>query len=74
MGEREVNLAREAGFECAFINVGGGSADPSQPLALERTHLTADMSLAEFEAHLSGFHNRLQVAVRGETGLMEPVL
>jgi peptidoglycan/xylan/chitin deacetylase (PgdA/CDA1 family) len=65
MGEREVNLAREAGFECAFVNVGGGAVDPSQRFALARTHVTADMSLAEFEAHLSGFHNRLQAAVRG---------
>ena len=65
MGEREVNLAREAGFECAFVNVGGGTVDPSQRFALARTHVTADMSLAEFEAHLSGFHNRLQAAVRG---------
>ena len=65
MGEREVNLAREAGLECAFVNVGGGAVDPSQRFALARTHVTADMSLAEFEAHLSGFHNRLQAAVRG---------
>jgi peptidoglycan/xylan/chitin deacetylase (PgdA/CDA1 family) len=64
MGEREVNLAREAGFECAFVNVGGGTVDPSQRFALARTHVTADMSLAEFEAHLSGFHTRLQAAVR----------
>ena len=65
MGEREVKIAREAGFECAFVNVRGGSLDPSQCFALARTHVTADMSLAEFEAHLSGFHTRLQSAVRG---------
>ena len=65
MGEREVKIAREAGFECAFVNVGGGALDPSQCFALARTHVTAGMSLAEFEAHLSGFHTRLQSAVRG---------
>jgi peptidoglycan/xylan/chitin deacetylase (PgdA/CDA1 family) len=65
MGKREVNFARDAGFECAFVNVGGGAVDPSQRFELARTHVTADMSLAEFDAHLSGFHNRLQAAVRG---------
>jgi peptidoglycan/xylan/chitin deacetylase (PgdA/CDA1 family) len=65
MGEREVRLARNAGFECAFVNVGGGAIDRTQPFLLARTHVTADMSLAEFEAHLSGFHSRLQAAVRG---------
>ena len=64
MGEREVKIAREAGFECAFVNVGGGALDPSQRFALARTAITADMSLAVFEAHLSGFHTRLQAAVR----------
>lgn len=64
MGDREVTLAHEAGFECGFVNVGGGTVDPAQRFALTRTHITADMSLAEFEAHLSGFHTRLQAAVR----------
>jgi len=55
MGEREVNLAREAGFECAFVNVGGGAVDPSQRFALARTHVTADMSLAESRLTLVDF-------------------
>jgi peptidoglycan/xylan/chitin deacetylase (PgdA/CDA1 family) len=65
MGEREVQLAREAGFTCAFVNTGGGAVDRSQPFMLSRTHVTAQMNLGEFEAHLSGLHQRLQRAVRG---------
>jgi len=65
MGDREVRLAREAGFACAFVNTGGGNVDRSQPFRLSRTHVTADMNLAEFEAHVSGLHNRLQRAVLG---------
>ena len=65
MGDREVALARQAGFECAFVNVSGGTVDPAEPFALSRTHVTGSMLLAELEAHLSGFHTRLQAAVRG---------
>jgi peptidoglycan/xylan/chitin deacetylase (PgdA/CDA1 family) len=65
MGEREVNLAWEAGFECAFLNVAGGASERAQPFALSRTHVRADMNMAEFEAHITGFHVRLQKAVRG---------
>jgi len=64
MGDREVRLAREAGFTCAFVNTGGGVVDRSQPFALSRTHVTAQMNLAEFEAHVTGLHERLQRAVR----------
>ena len=62
--QREVNLARDAGFECAFVNVGGGAVDALQRYVLARTHVTSGMSLAEFEAHLSVFHTWLQAAVR----------
>jgi len=65
MGDREVRLAREAGFACAFVNTGGGAVDRSQPFVLARAHVTAQMGLGEFEAHISGFHQRLQHAVRG---------
>jgi hypothetical protein len=63
MGKLEVDLARQAEFECAFVNIGGGIVEPSQRFVLSRTHVTANMSLAEFEAHLSGFDTRLQAAV-----------
>jgi peptidoglycan/xylan/chitin deacetylase (PgdA/CDA1 family) len=65
MGKREVGLARKAGFECAFINEGAGFSRCSNPFKFPRTHITADMSTAELEAHMIGFHMRLQRALRG---------
>jgi peptidoglycan/xylan/chitin deacetylase (PgdA/CDA1 family) len=65
MADREVVLAREAGFTGAFMNVGGGSVDREDRFRLSRTHVTSEMTLAEIEAHLTGFHSRLQHAVRG---------
>lgn len=65
MGAREVNLARETGFECAFVNVGGGVSGRSQPFTISRTHVTAAMRVAELEAHMVGFHTSLQKAIRG---------
>ncbi len=64
MGDREFRLAREAGFSCAFLNVEHRATEHSA-FALPRTHVTSDMTLAEFAAHLSGFHTRLQRAVGG---------
>jgi peptidoglycan/xylan/chitin deacetylase (PgdA/CDA1 family) len=64
MGHREVRLAREAGFSCAFLNV-GGNTDRSTPFELCRTHVSADMNLAELEAHMVGFHTSLQRVMRG---------
>jgi len=63
MGDREFHFAREAGYTCAFLNVEHWPGQGSNPLALSRTHVTADMSLAEFAAHLSGVHARLRRAV-----------
>jgi peptidoglycan/xylan/chitin deacetylase (PgdA/CDA1 family) len=65
MGEREFRLARAAGFSCAFLNVEHWRGEQSNPFALLRTHVTLDMTLPEFTAHLSGVHNRLQRAVAG---------
>jgi peptidoglycan/xylan/chitin deacetylase (PgdA/CDA1 family) len=65
MGAREVEMARRAGFECAFVNTGGGFSDRSDPFTISRTHVTADMTVAELEAHMTGFHTRLQKAARG---------
>jgi peptidoglycan/xylan/chitin deacetylase (PgdA/CDA1 family) len=65
MGERELRLAQEAGFSCAFLNVEQWGDDSSNAFALARTHVTSDMTLPEFAAHLSGVHARLQRAVRG---------
>jgi len=65
MGEREVRLAKESGFSCAFLNIPNGPIDRANPFVLSRTHVTLDMSLPEFGAHVSGLHTRLQRAVRG---------
>ena len=72
MGEREVRIAREAGFSCAFLNVehwdiGCGAAEPknaqaTNAFALPRIHVSFRTTLPELAAHLSGLHNRLQRA------------
>jgi peptidoglycan/xylan/chitin deacetylase (PgdA/CDA1 family) len=58
-GERELRLAREAGFACAFLNVEDWSVERYNQFALCRTHVTLDMTLPEFAAHVSGLHVRL---------------
>ncbi len=63
MGDRELRLAREARFTCAFLNVEHWGSEPSNPFALPRTHVASDTTLPEFAAHLSGLHARLQRAV-----------
>jgi peptidoglycan/xylan/chitin deacetylase (PgdA/CDA1 family) len=65
MGDREFRLAREAGFSCAFLNVEYWRGMNANPFARARSHVTAEMTLPEFAAHLSGFHSRLQRAVPG---------
>ncbi|MGA8764912.1 MAG: polysaccharide deacetylase family protein, partial [Candidatus Sulfotelmatobacter sp.] len=63
MGEREVRLAQEAGFACAFVNVEHWGGERSDFFALPRIHVTRDTTLPEFAAHLSGLHTRVQRAV-----------
>ena len=75
MGQREFRFAEQAGFSCAFLNVEhwrvsgresegeNGTNERPSPFALPRTHVTSDMTLPEYAAHLSGFHTRLQRAV-----------
>jgi peptidoglycan/xylan/chitin deacetylase (PgdA/CDA1 family) len=53
-------MAQKAGYEAAFLNFGGGLGTDLPAYALPRVHVTAGMSLSEFEAHVSGFHSRLQ--------------
>lgn len=65
MGEREVRLVQEAGFECAFVNVGGGFCRRSRLFTISRTHVTSGMNVSELEAHMIGLHARLQKAMRG---------
>jgi peptidoglycan/xylan/chitin deacetylase (PgdA/CDA1 family) len=61
---RELRMAEAAGFKCAFVNVGGGFGTQTPKFALPRVHVTAAMTLAEFEAHVSGFHRSLQQVFR----------
>jgi peptidoglycan/xylan/chitin deacetylase (PgdA/CDA1 family) len=61
---REIEMAERAGFKCAFLNAGGGFGTQTPKFALPRTHVTAEMTLAEFEAHISGVHRSLQELFR----------
>lgn len=53
-------MPQEAGYAAAFLNFGGGLGASLPAYALPRIHVTAEMNLAEFDAHVSGFHARLQ--------------
>lgn len=53
-------MPQRAGFDMAFVNFGGGLGVDLPAYALPRIHVTAKMSLPEFEAHISGFYARLQ--------------
>jgi hypothetical protein len=53
-------MAQEAGYAPAFFTCGGGVGTALPTFALPRIHVTAEMSLSEFEAHVSGFYARLQ--------------
>jgi peptidoglycan/xylan/chitin deacetylase (PgdA/CDA1 family) len=65
-GEREMKMAEDAGYTCAFYNEGAGCVRrTSSRFALSRTHITSEMNLPEFEAHLSGFHDELRRRIRG---------
>jgi len=60
---RELRIARDAGFRCAFVNAGGSVTAQSNLYALPRVHITANMTLAELEARISGFHESLRSRV-----------
>ena len=62
---RELQLAEQAGFRCAFMNAGGGLGATINRFAVPRVHVTADMSLSEFEAHISGFYRALRKRLLG---------
>ena len=63
--KRDLRVAEEAGFRCAFMNVGGGFGAKINRFALPRVHVTAEMSLAEFEAHVSGVYRSLRKRLLG---------
>jgi peptidoglycan/xylan/chitin deacetylase (PgdA/CDA1 family) len=68
VGAREYRLAEEAGYECGFVNVGGGLKSQSPRFALSRIHVTAEMSLEVYEAYISGFHDALRSRFKGRPG------
>lgn len=53
-------MTKESGFAAAFTNVRGGFGTGFPLHAIPRVHVNGDMTIAEFQAHLSGFHERLQ--------------
>jgi peptidoglycan/xylan/chitin deacetylase (PgdA/CDA1 family) len=59
-----LGMPENAGYTAAFLNYGGGLGSNLPPYALPRLHVTSEMSLAEFEAHVSGFYGQLQRVVR----------
>jgi hypothetical protein len=61
---RVVAMTKQAGFDAAFLNIGGGLGSVLPLHAIPRVHVNAGMSLAEFEAHVSGFYESLQRGVR----------
>jgi peptidoglycan/xylan/chitin deacetylase (PgdA/CDA1 family) len=61
---RIVAMTKQAGFEAAFMNADGGLGSSLPLQAIPRVHVNAGMSLAEFEAHVSGFYGSLQRALR----------
>jgi len=65
IGDRELRLARDAGFSCAFLNVEHWNDALTNLFALPRIHVSLRTTLPEFAAHLSGLHTRLQRAVSG---------
>jgi peptidoglycan/xylan/chitin deacetylase (PgdA/CDA1 family) len=68
VGSREYELAEEAGYECAFVNVGGVLDPLSARFALPRIHVTGEMSLSVYEAYISGVHEALRNWLRPQTG------
>jgi len=58
--DREIKMAEKAGYECAFVNFDGGFGSHIERFSIPRVHVTADMRLGEFAAHVCGFHNALR--------------
>jgi peptidoglycan/xylan/chitin deacetylase (PgdA/CDA1 family) len=59
-GPREMRMAEQAGYSCAFVNFGGGFQAPYARFAVQRVHVTGKMTLSEFEAHVTGLHRSLK--------------
>jgi peptidoglycan/xylan/chitin deacetylase (PgdA/CDA1 family) len=57
---REMKMAEEAGYDCAFINFGGGFRNETPRFGVPRVHISLDTTVPEFEAHVSGLHEGLR--------------
>jgi len=57
---RELQMAERAGYDCAFVNFGGGFGPRTSRFGIPRLHVTLEMNLAEFEGHLCGLHECLR--------------
>jgi peptidoglycan/xylan/chitin deacetylase (PgdA/CDA1 family) len=66
MGPREIAMSQRAGFACAFVNTGGGFGAKMPRFAIPRVHVTAGMTISEFEAHLSGFYREMRRSFLGK--------
>jgi peptidoglycan/xylan/chitin deacetylase (PgdA/CDA1 family) len=62
---RDIDMAERAGYACAFLNTGGSFLKEKTLFAIPRVHVNADTTLAEFEAHLCGLHERIKKYWRG---------
>ena len=56
---REVEMAERAGFKAAFLNADAGGTSVSR-FSLARVHVTAEMTITDLEARISGFHRSLR--------------
>lgn len=66
VSEREFRMAEKAGYKAAFLNVGGGLGARLPRYSLPRIHVAGDMTLTEFEAHVSGFYHASRRRFGGE--------
>jgi len=57
---REMQMAERAGYDCAFINFGGGFRRNTTSFGIPRVHISLDTTVPEFEAHVSGLHEGLR--------------
>ncbi len=60
VSQREIQMAERAGYDCAFVNFGGGFQPAVPRFGIPRLHVTLDMTLAEFEANVCGLHEGLR--------------
>jgi len=60
VSDREVQMAQKAGYDCAFINFGGGFRKDTNFFGIPRVHISMKTTEPEFEAHVSGLHKDLR--------------